>query len=180
MSHATSIRQPPIPAAAKREQGPRLRLVDDAQTATTPAKDERVLAEHRAQAQGNDQVLVAGADAAARALMLAELCSLLPEETSFVEASETWEVVAHAAGSRMVVLAGDLGDVSCSSLLGLLARRNPALPVLVVGNTDRRSSRTPARSQPDRSASACGLQAPADVLAAADHGRRRALDAARG
>jgi hypothetical protein len=40
----------------------------------------------------------------------------------------------------MVVLAGDLGEASCSSLLRLLARRNPALPVLAVGDSERRQS----------------------------------------
>jgi hypothetical protein len=72
--------------------------------------------------------------------MLAELRSVLPEGTHFVEASETWEVVARAADSRMVVLAGDLGEASSSSLLRLLARRNPALPVLAVGDSERRQA----------------------------------------
>ncbi len=72
--------------------------------------------------------------------MLAELRSVLPEGTRFIEAGETWEVVARAPGSRMVVLAGDLGETSCSSLLRLLARRNPALPVLAVGDSERRQT----------------------------------------
>jgi hypothetical protein len=72
--------------------------------------------------------------------MLAELRSLLPEGTRFIEAGETWEVVARAPGSRMVVLAGDLGETSSSSLLRLLARRNPTLPVLAVGDSERRHS----------------------------------------
>ena len=70
--------------------------------------------------------------------MLAELRSILPRGTRFVEAGETWEVLARAPGSRMVVLAGDLGEASCSSLLRLLARRNPTLPVLAVGDSERR------------------------------------------
>lgn len=83
------------------------------------------------------RVLVAGADAAARASMLAELRSLLPPDTDFREASETWEVIARAGDSRMVVLAGDLGEMPASALLRLLARRNPALPVLAVGSERR-------------------------------------------
>jgi hypothetical protein len=90
--------------------------------------------------EGGDHVLVAGADAAIRARMLAELRSILPQGTCFVEAGETWELVARAPGSRMVVLAGDLGEASCSSLLRLLARRNPTLPVLAVGDSERRQS----------------------------------------
>jgi hypothetical protein len=87
-----------------------------------------------------DHVLVAGADAAARARMLEELRSLLPAGTRFVEASRTWELIARSAGSRMVVLTGDLDDVSAASLLRLLERRNPTLPVLAMGDTDRRST----------------------------------------
>jgi hypothetical protein len=94
---------------------------------------------------GDDHVLVAGSDACTRGRMLAELRSVLPRGTRFVEASETWEVVARAPGSRMVVLAGDLGETSCSSLLRLLARRNPTLPVLAVGDSERRRSLDAAR-----------------------------------
>lgn len=83
------------------------------------------------------RVLVAGADPAGRARMLAELRSLLPPDTDFREASQTWELIAQVGDSRMVVIAGDLAETSASALLRLLARRNPALPVLAVGN-DRR------------------------------------------
>lgn len=120
---------------------PHLRLVADR------AGAERCVAEDRPgsatdpdRREGEDYVLVAGADAATRARMLAELRSVLPQGTRFVEAGETWEVVARAPGSRMVVLAGDLGEASCSSLLRLLARRNPTLPVLAVGDSERRQS----------------------------------------
>ncbi|HEX4837356.1 MAG TPA: hypothetical protein VFV03_02375, partial [Solirubrobacteraceae bacterium] len=80
------------------------------------------------------QVLVAGADASKRSRMLGELRGLLPASTCFLEAHETWEVIAAAAGSRMVVLTGDLGDVSAESLVRLLGRRHPTLPVLAVGS----------------------------------------------
>lgn len=118
---------------------------------------DRAGAEHRAadglacrttdpdRREGDDHVLVAGSDASTRARMLAELRSVLPRGTRFIEASETWEVVARAPGSRMVVLAGDLGEASCSSLLRLLARRNPTLPVLAVGDSERRQSVDAAR-----------------------------------
>jgi succinyl-CoA synthetase alpha subunit len=72
--------------------------------------------------------------------MLAELRSVLPAGTQFVEACETWEVVARAPESRMVVLAGDLGDTSSASLLRLLARRNPTRPVLAVGAGEHRQA----------------------------------------
>ncbi|HEX5308235.1 MAG TPA: hypothetical protein VFW38_04070 [Solirubrobacteraceae bacterium] len=106
-----------------------------------------------------DRVLVAGADPAERARMLAELRSLLPADTDFRQASETWEVVAQASDSRMVVLAGDLGETSASALLRLLGRRNPALPVLAVGSERR-------------------AQAPAQGRDPSDGGYRPAADAA--
>jgi hypothetical protein len=91
-------------------------------------------------ARRDEHVLVAGADATARARMLAELRSLLPPGTRFMEASETWELVARAAGSSMVVLTGDLGGAPAATLLRLLSRRNPALPVLAVGQRVRAES----------------------------------------
>lgn len=120
---------------------PRLRLVEDQAGAERFTAGEAAPGRPRAdpgRREDGDHVLVAGADAAIRARMLAELRSILPRGTRFVEAGETWEVLARAPGSRMVVLAGDLGEASCSSLLRLLARRNPTLPVLAVGDSERR------------------------------------------
>ena len=77
-------------------------------------------------------VLVAGVDAGTRSRMLDELRDLLPAGTRFLEAGETWEVIARASTSNMVVLAGDLGDISPDSLMRLLGRRHPTLPVLAV------------------------------------------------
>lgn len=111
-------------------QRPHLRLVEDSRVAGASRPGRWTPAEDRVPQQGADPVLVAAADVSARARMLAELRSLLPPGTRFLEAGETWEVVARAADSRMVVIAGDLHEASSSSLLRLLARRNPALPVL--------------------------------------------------
>jgi hypothetical protein len=148
-----------------RTRQPHLRLLETENHGAGAAADELVLDPDRPPAGGGDHVLVAGADAPARSRMLAELRSLLPPGTRFVEASETWEVVARAAGSRMVVLAGDLGEASCASLLRLLARRNPELPVLAVGGAGRR----PAGGR---------LCAPAHTPAPAGDEPREALDAA--
>lgn len=82
---------------------------------------------------GHAAVLIAGAQPAARAKMQRQLHELLPEGTPFVEASETWEVVAQASSSRLVVLTGDLRDLSMRGLMRVLSRRHPLLPVIAVG-----------------------------------------------
>jgi hypothetical protein len=149
-----------------RARQPHLRLLETENRGADAAADGLALIPDRPTAGGGDHVLVAGADASARMRMLAELRSLLPPGTRFVEAGETWEVVARAAGSRMVVLAGDLGEVSCASLLRLLAGRYPELPVLAVGGADRRSA-------------GGRLRAPASAPSSAGGEHCEALDAAR-
>jgi len=143
MSRATGTRPPSAAGGGSEATGrPHLKLVRSSPRRGGPrtGTGEQPVAPSAAPshtAVGADHVLVAGADARVRASMLAELRSLLPADTRFVEAGETWEVIARTPGSRMVVLAGDLGDVSASSLLHMLARRHPTLPVLAVG-ADRR------------------------------------------
>lgn len=133
MSRAADSRPEKL-SASRLTRRPHLRLVAEGPAAT--AGDVTTVSVS-GEWQGEDHVLVAGADETTRARMLAELRSVLPRGTHFAEASETWEVVARASDSRMVVLAGDLGETSCSSLLRLLARRNPTLPVLAVGASER-------------------------------------------
>jgi hypothetical protein len=77
-------------------------------------------------------VLVAGLDGRARGDMLGELRDVLPDGTRFVQTRETWEALTLAEGSKMVVLADDLVDLSGPSVVRLLARRQPNLPVLAV------------------------------------------------
>jgi hypothetical protein len=163
MSHATATPLPPLAGGASPRQ-PHLRVLDARPAGPSATDGELPLSEGHRRQQDGDHVLVAGADASARSCMLAELRSLLPPGTRFVEASETWEVVARAAGSRMVVLAGDLGEASSASLLRLLARRNPQLPVLAVGGADRRSVN--------------GHRAPAHTPTSAGDEPHEALDAA--
>jgi hypothetical protein len=164
MSDASAIGPTPLADRARTRQ-PRLRLLDERPAGPSASDDELSLSEGLRRRHDGDHVLVAGADAPARSRMLAELRSLLPPDTRFVEAGETWEVVARAAGSRMVVLAGDLGEMSCASLLRLLARRNPQLPVLAVGGAQRR----PATGR---------LRTPAHTPTSAGDEPREALDAA--
>jgi hypothetical protein len=112
-----------------------LRLVADAGEAIVePWFLERRPEPQRSSIDGSPRpVLVVGAKGSTRSGMLAELRNLLPAGTRFLEAQETWEVLARAADSQMVVLVDDLGELSSSSLVRLLARRQPTLPVLAVG-----------------------------------------------
>ncbi|HEV3319283.1 MAG TPA: hypothetical protein VG053_06055 [Solirubrobacteraceae bacterium] len=77
-------------------------------------------------------VLLAGADAGGRAVLRAELDATLPPRTRWVEADDVAGVLERAAYSRMVVLAGDLDDADAESLIRLLGRRHPELPVIRV------------------------------------------------
>jgi hypothetical protein len=83
-------------------------------------------------------VLVAGADASGRRRMIQEMRGLLPEGASFVEAGETWQVLGLAAQSRMVIVVGDVGEVSARGLVNVLGRRHPMLPVIALTGTERR------------------------------------------
>jgi hypothetical protein len=116
-------------------------LVEDGERQRSqPGLRKGKLAHARAALDGEfPHVLVAGDDASTRSKMLDELRDLLPESTHYLEAHETWEMLARAAGSRMVVLTGDLGEVSIRSLIRLLGRRHPTLPVLAVHDRTRAS-----------------------------------------
>ena len=85
-------------------------------------------------------VLVAGADAYRRAILRAELASTLPRMTRFCEAEEVAQVLEHAAGSRLVILAGDLRDAEAESLMRLLGQRHPELPVVCLDEDPARAS----------------------------------------
>lgn len=78
------------------------------------------------------RILLAGADADRRATLRKELTSTLPPSTQFEEAGEVWEVLEHAPSSGVVMLTGDLLDVSAESLMNLLGDRYPKLPVVAL------------------------------------------------
>lgn len=111
-----------------RRSRPRLRVLRDDQE-----PEPRREGKPQALESSTRTVLVAGAQPTARAKMLRQLRELLPDGTPFVEACETWEVVAQASSSRLVVLTGDLGDLSARGLMRVLSRRHPLLPVIAVG-----------------------------------------------
>lgn len=123
-----------------RRSRPRLRLLHDDRERPLPREAQDAHTECTPTAgspavRGEATVLIAGAQPAARAKMRRQLCELLPDGTPFVEACETWEVVAQASSSRLVVLAGDLDDLSARGLMRVLSRRHPLLPVIAVGGS---------------------------------------------
>lgn len=77
-------------------------------------------------------IMLAGADADQRAMLRDEIAATLPRRTRFCEADDVAEVLEHAPFSRLVVLVGDLEDLSADSLMRLLGQRHPQLPVVHV------------------------------------------------
>ncbi len=75
-------------------------------------------------------VLVAGGEATARAALVRELSRTMAPSTVIEQAGAVWEVLARAADSSVVILSGELEDVSGESLMQMLAHRHPALPVI--------------------------------------------------
>jgi hypothetical protein len=122
----------PSNAPSLRSRG-RLRLLDGPAAASARSSSiERPKAADTAVAPEWGHVLVVGVEARARAHMLCELRDVLPSGTRFVETEETWKALALAEGSKMVVLVGDPRGLSGTSMVRLLARRQPTLPVLAV------------------------------------------------
>jgi hypothetical protein len=113
---------------------PRLRLLrnDWPKTSRAIAEPKHESSESISASEELRSVLVAGGDSCARSHMLAQLRGMLPRGTRFVEAGETWEVVARASNSHMVVLTGDLGDLTAPGLMRVLSRRHPLLPVVAL------------------------------------------------
>jgi hypothetical protein len=82
-------------------------------------------------------ILIVGSDTARRAALLADLTETLTEGTLFEEMSTLGEVLERAPASRMVILNGELEDVSARSLMRILAQRHPTLPVISLDLSDQ-------------------------------------------
>jgi hypothetical protein len=93
---------------------------------------------------GARPVLLAGADPRRRAQLRAEIGATLPRRTAFAEADGVCDVLERAPASRLVILAGDLGDGSAESLVRLLGLRHPQLPVISIESGMRRPCRPAA------------------------------------
>jgi hypothetical protein len=84
-------------------------------------------------AEPRSRILVAGADPEQRAAVLHDLSEALPADTLIGEAGAVSEVLAQAPSSSVVMLAGDLGEVTAESLMHVLGSRHPSLPVIALG-----------------------------------------------
>jgi hypothetical protein len=77
-------------------------------------------------------VLIAGRDAGQRAEVRRDLGELMPAGTRFQELGTFWEVLVQAPSARMVILSGEVDELSAESLLHTLAHRHPDLPVVSI------------------------------------------------
>ncbi|HXA55249.1 MAG TPA: hypothetical protein VNV37_10305 [Solirubrobacteraceae bacterium] len=78
------------------------------------------------------RILVAGADPAQRAAVLHDLSETLPASAQIGEACAVAEVLERASSSSVVMLAGDIGELSAESMMQLLGDRHPGLPVVAL------------------------------------------------
>ena len=86
--------------------------------------------------RNSPRILIVAAGARRRARVHRELAAALAPETVFAQAGNVWEVLAQAPLSGVVMLAQDLPDVSTRTLMELLGRRHPWLPVVVLDAPD--------------------------------------------
>jgi hypothetical protein len=121
---------------------------------SSASEQDRPSASERAAAQASSRILVAGADPERRAAVLRELSEALPADTQFGEAGAAWEVLDQASSSGVVMLAGDLNEVTAESLMHVLGHRHPSLPVVALGTLADGGSASAGR--PARAASAAG------------------------
>lgn len=123
-----------------------LRLLADPRTASAlqlPREERRSeqAVEHRPHKRA--RILVVGADPERRAAVLRDLSEELPADTQFEEAAAVAEVLDQAPSSGVVMLTGDLGEITAESLMHVLGDRHPSLPVIALGV---RTSGVPARA----------------------------------
>ncbi|HST55378.1 MAG TPA: hypothetical protein VLJ42_05720 [Solirubrobacteraceae bacterium] len=143
MSATATFSEPPA-------SRPALRLLDGCGSATPEIvchASERRMRDSRPALRllhTQPRVLVAAADASQRGSVREELTRTLSPGTVIEEAGEMCEVLEHAPATRMVIVAGDLGDASAEVLTRLLGRTHPSLPVITLGE---RTSRPPLRAR---------------------------------
>ncbi|HEX4482747.1 MAG TPA: hypothetical protein VH081_03095 [Solirubrobacteraceae bacterium] len=114
------------PKFKRKPTGARLASQHDAPSTWAPS------ANVPASPAGDAPVLVAGKDATRRDAMIDELARTMAPDTRFAHAAASWEVLALAGSSRMVVLSGELEEITSESLMRMLSNRFPALPVVAL------------------------------------------------
>jgi hypothetical protein len=124
----TSVTSPKDRQGAVQRQ--HLRLLRGARQASEQLRGQHRPAPPKCQ---RTRILVAGADPEQRAAVLRDLSKELPADTQFGEAGAVSEVLALASSSGVVMLAGDLDEVSAHSLMQVLGDRHPSLPVVALG-----------------------------------------------
>lgn len=132
----------------ERSHRPALRIAGRADQAQASGPGHQVgehTRERRAISGEAAPVLLAGADARGRARLRSELGATLPARTRFCEAGEVTEVLEQAPGSRLVILTGDLEGANAESLVRMLGRRHPQLPVVCVGEPAQTTSASAGR-----------------------------------
>ncbi|HXP29197.1 MAG TPA: hypothetical protein VN804_05545 [Solirubrobacteraceae bacterium] len=114
--------------AKQRLQAPRAPQTLEREVASAPVARRAT----QSSSAGDAPVLVAGKDATRRDSMIDELASTMAPGTRFAHAAASWEVLALAGSSRMVILSGELEEISNESLMRMLSHRYPALPVVAL------------------------------------------------
>jgi hypothetical protein len=122
--------------------GPQLRLLRGARGTGRTVGSPRDEPPTGGPARKRSRILVAGADPKERAAVLRDLSETLPPDTQFGEAGAVSEVLEQAPSSGVVMLAGDLEEVSAESLIRLLGDRHPSLPVVALGTSPNPPART--------------------------------------
>jgi hypothetical protein len=111
----------------------RERAKPEAPLVAAPPEAQESAAPTHGTAEQRSRILVAGADPDQRAAVLRDLTEALPQDTEFGEAGAAWEVLEQAPSSGVVMLAGDLAEVTAESLMHVLGHRHPSLPVVALG-----------------------------------------------
>ena len=90
------------------------------------------------------RILIVGASPLKRAHVQRELQGALACGTRFAQADNVWGALQQAPQSSMVMLADDLPGICASTLMGLLGRRQPWLPVLALDAPETQAQPEPA------------------------------------
>ncbi|HLB20556.1 MAG TPA: hypothetical protein VK605_00480 [Solirubrobacteraceae bacterium] len=98
--------------------------------------DRRQLRLLTGSAPAQKPILLAGGDSGARAAVQHDLAKTMPRSTKFELAGALWEVLVRAPEASMVILSGELEEISAESVMQMLAHRHPGLAVVSIDADD--------------------------------------------